>query len=357
MMKHFYVLTTMNGLEWTSVLERVGKYDFYHLFEYHELYEKLGEGRGLLLVYQHSEKIIALPILVRPISVVSGLKDFDYYDATSVYGYPGPIASEEAADDSDFIRCFCQALRSYAKQHRLITFFSRMNPVLGNHELLTGIGEAVGLSDTVTIDLTAPLELQSAQYRKSHRYEIRRARREGMKVYRDVAWTRYDDFLRLYEETMQRVAADTSYFFDRTYFDDLQAVLGDRLHLFVAELDGTVCAASLFVHTNDIIQYHLSATSDECLRQAPSKLVIDEARKWGHSVGARWLHLGGGVGSKEDNLYRFKAGFSPIQHKFFIWKWIIQPDVYVEMTEKRQQWLTDHDRPIMNSSYFPAYRM
>ena len=114
--------------------------------------------------------------------------------------------------------------------------------------------------------------MQWAHYRKSHRYEVRRSRREGVRVYRDVGWGEYDAFLGLYSDTMRRLNAEPRYFFGKEYFDDLRKLLGTRLHLFVAEVGGRVCAASRFVHTNNIIQYHFSATDESFLKLAPSKV-------------------------------------------------------------------------------------
>lgn len=342
---------------WMDILNHVGEYDFYHLPSYHQLAQDLGQGTGVLIVYSDGNRQIALPLLLRPVSEVPGLGEFDWLDATSVYGYPGPIFTPGTENDPIFIQKFQTHLATILGDLHVVTVFSRTNPLLESHHLLAGLGEIVKLSDTVTIDLTIPLEMQFSHYRKSHRYDIRRARREGLKVYHDVAWSCYNDFVQLYLETMQRVAADAHYFFDSAYFDGLRATLGDRLHLFVAELDNVVCSAALFVHTNDIIQYHLSASADEYLRHAPSKLIIDEARKWGQSVGARWLHLGGGVGSQEDNLFRFKAGFSRIRQPFYIWKWVVQSDIYAQLIQERHRWYADDEKLATLNDYFPAYRI
>lgn len=344
-------------LEWEQALTRADSYDFYHLPSYHTLHEKQGEGKGTLLVYEEDNKFIALPLLVREISQIPGLETFtDYRDATSVYGYPGPIVNAAARQDEAFLSRFHHKLNQYARTQGWISVFSRLNPLLNNHLLLNGLGDVISLSDTVAIDLTLPEEEQTARYRKSHRYEIRRARREGMTVYHDNEWRDYERFIDLYIQTMKRVQAAPHYFFNRTYFDNLRAALGNRLRLYVATMDGDICAASLFVRTQNIIEYHLSASSVDCLKWAPSKLIIDEARQWGNRIGVRWLHLGGGVGSREDALLRFKAGFSPLRFRFFIWKWIVQPQIYNQLVQARDQWYRQPAQRPPDSTYFPSYR-
>ncbi len=356
-MSELSIIFASQNCEWEQTIKNADSYDFYHLPGYHTLHERQGDGTGTLLVYEEDNKFIALPLMIREISQIPGLETFtDYRDATSVYGYPGPICNAAARRDQSFIARFHQQLNRYALSQGWVSVFSRLNPLLKNHQLLTHHGEIIGLGDTIIIDLGLTEEEQTAQYRKSHRYEVRRARREGMKVHHDAEWKNYEAFIDLYHRTMQRVHAAPHYFFNRTYFDDLRTALGNRLRLYVATMNGNFCAASLFVKTQNIIEYHLSASSDDCLKWAPSKLIIDEVRQWGKVSGARWLHLGGGVGSQEDALFRFKAGFSPLRRRFFIWKWIVQPQVYEQLVRKREQWVRKHNESISDSSYFPSYR-
>ena len=129
---------------------------------------------------------------------------------------------------------------------------------------------------------------------------------------------------------------------------------GERLHLFVAESEGVVCSAAIFVHTGDIIQYHLSGSDPQYGRLAPSKLVLDQARLWGNTTGAEFLHLGGGVGSRADGLLLFKAGFSPLRHQFSTWKWIVQHGVYARLVDARRKWLGARAAQLETSSFFPV---
>ena len=61
------------------------------------------------------------------------------------------------------------------------------------------------------------------------------------------------------------------------------------------------------------MQYHLSGMSEAFARERPTKLMLDHVRQWARARGNRWLHLGGGVGSAQDNLFKFKAGFSKLR--------------------------------------------
>ena len=326
------ILSLDQKQEWDEVLSQIGQYDFYHLASYHKVAEQNGEGEAILIMYREDEqKVGALPLLTRSVAEVPALSHSPFKDATSVYGYPGPIVSQAAQKDGSFFLRFQQAIDQIAQQLNIVSVFSRLNPILENQQFILELGEAVCLSNTVAIDLSIQEETQFAQYRKSHRYEVRRAKREGMVCYRDCEWVHFEKFIELYTVTMHRAEAARYYFFDQQYFSALRDALGDKLALFVAELEGNICSAALFVHNQDIVQYHLSGSDNAYRKLAPAKLIIDTAREWGNEIGAKFLHLGGGVGSQEDSLFQLKAGFSPNRHPFFIWKWIVQPNVYEEL--------------------------
>jgi hypothetical protein len=217
-------------------LHQADAFDFYHLPEYHQLAEERGEGKGVLFVYQESSRLIAWPFLLRSVATVQGLEDFGAkaQDATSVYGYPGPLFNTEAREDTSCIWRFGKALDGLAREMGLVTLFSRMHPLLQNalHEL--GIGAPVLKGETVSIDLRDGVEQQWQKFRKSHRYEIRRAELRGIIALHDREWERLDEFIHLYLSTMQLVGAAHYYFFDRNYFLRLREALGNRLQFFVA---------------------------------------------------------------------------------------------------------------------------
>jgi hypothetical protein len=312
----------------------------------------------MLFVYREPDKVAALPLLIRPLAQINGLEKLGMglSDATSVYGYPGPVASAAAGRDPAFLKRFGAETKQMAKDLSLVSLFSRLNPVLGNRELIPDIGSVEPLGETVSIDLSLSKSTQWSQYRANHRRNIRSARREGMHAYRDGSWRHFERFVELYQSTMQRLDADEYYRFDRAYLARLCEALGERAHLFVAEQEGVVCCAALMVHTGRVIQYHLSGTDPVYQALAPLKLVLDRARLWGNTTGARFLHLGGGLGSQEDSLFHFKAGFSSVRHRFQIWKWIVQSALYDDLVAARYNWLKQREGGAESSGFFPSYR-
>jgi len=347
----FSVLQTAQEEEWKSVLARVAQHDFYHLAEYHRLAEKRGEGSARLFTWREGDHTIALPLLLRPVK--SNREAWS--DATSVYGYAGPLASH-ADMPASVVRSFQEALKDALVGRRVATAYSRLHPLIAQRELLAGLGECRMLGQTVSIDLTLPPEAQRAQYRSAFKTRINKLRRDGVVCLHDEEQRHLGDFVSIYHETMRRVDAHDSYFFGEDYFAGLVSGLGPKLQLFVATVDGKAVAGALITICDGIVQYHLGGTRGEFLGLSPTGLIFDTVRLWAHEKGARVFHLGGGVGSKEDSLFHFKAGFSDCRHSFGTWRWVIVPEVYAELCQQRLQTDLAAGLEPISTDYFPAYR-
>ena len=94
-MARIQTLRTEQHAEWLEGLGRCSCYDFYHLPQYHALAEAQGEGSAHLFVYAKGGYAIALPLLLRSLDKLPGAEGAGpaWKDATSVYGYAGPVAS------------------------------------------------------------------------------------------------------------------------------------------------------------------------------------------------------------------------------------------------------------------------
>jgi hypothetical protein len=341
-------LTTQDAIEWMHTLARCARYDFYHLPEYHVIAEENGEGTGRLFVYEEGAYTIALPLLLRDLEA-------NRKDATSVYGYAGPVCSHDGVPDA-VVRNFQAALARKLRDLGIVTLFSRLHPLLSQQSLLAGLGQ-FQLSTTVSIDLTLDPAVQAAKFRKDHKAGIRKLRKLGITVVDDVEGRYLDDFIRIYHETMRRVDARGWYFFSPTYFHRLWETLRSHGHLFVCLQQQRVISAGLFMTCQGIIQYHLSGSLNEALKIAPMKLLLDEVRLWGTQQGFHVLHLGGGTSADpNDSLLHYKLGFSDRTHKFSTWRWVLAQGAYDQLCLERAQWNEQQHLQPASADFFPAYR-
>ena len=349
------VLTT-DDPRWDNIVGELSA-DFYHTSHYHQLHETEDGNQALLLVYTEEDAVIALPIIRRSLKTVEALVDnfSEYYDATSVYGYGGPI-SNQLSGDKFLLHRFGKAIADTFQELKIISAFSRLHPILENDCLIT-LGNVINVGQTVSIDLTQPEELQFKGYRSNHKRNIKKALKNDIQVYPDTNWEHYDDFIRIYNLTMDRVEAREYYYFGEEYFRNLRHQLGNVLRLFVVKVDDKLLSAGLFTLYDDIIQYHLGASDPIGMQYASSKLMMDGVRRWGNTVGAKVFHLGGGVGGSEaDSLFKFKAGFSDRHHTFKIWKYIADPGLYQLATNCFEEWVIKQGSMLPKTNFFPLYR-
>jgi hypothetical protein len=324
------VLKTKQQEEWMEMLKRVVQYDFYHLPQYHRVEERRLKAAAHLFTYCEGDYLIALPLLLRSVGEIG----LGWNDATSVYGYGGPVASHESIPEP-VVRNFQAALKEGLLERRVIAAFSRLHPLIAQHDLLAGLGECRATGRTVSIDLTLPLEKQRAQYRRTNRELINKQRREGtVACLHDQGKWYWSEFVKIYEEAMRRVNAAQMYFFGEDYFSELASELGSALQLFVVVIGDKIAAASLVGICNGIIQGYLVGTRDEFIEFSPMTLMLDTIRLWGNKIGARVFHLGGGVGAQEDSVFQYKGGFSDRRHNFATWRWVVAPEVYRWLCER-----------------------
>ena len=83
---------------WNRYLSRIERKDIYFTPEYCEIYERNGEGKAQLFVYEEGENFVYYPFLLRNLNELSYLsksvaKHGTLYDITTPYGYGGPITN------------------------------------------------------------------------------------------------------------------------------------------------------------------------------------------------------------------------------------------------------------------------
>ncbi|WP_209404692.1 peptidoglycan bridge formation glycyltransferase FemA/FemB family protein [Pseudozobellia sp. WGM2] len=334
--------------EWKRCIKSFPHHDFYHTFSYHELSKKEGE-EPILLSYEDANGLLALPLMLRTI------KGTSYNDATSVYGYAGPLVYKfkSGYDNSKFKIEF----QKFLKEQNIISIFSRLHPFIEYQEnALKGLGDITNPGSIVNIDLTQSLDQQRQAYGSRLKTYLNKARKT-CSVYKGTTADDIQEFISIYHENMNRVHANESYFFDERYFYRLLLSSEYETELLLCKLNETneVIAGAIFILTDDIVQYHLSGVKTEFLDLGGIKLVIDEMRLRANEGDFKFFNLGGGRANQQDSLFAFKSGFSKNVVPFKLWKYIVDQEIYDKLIEQELKRLrssmTDEEL-----EFFPAYR-
>ncbi|OBX26750.1 FemAB family protein [Gelidibacter algens] len=334
--------------QWIEQLSLIENLDFHHTYDYHDLSKKEDE-LPILIKYTEGLTSLALPLLIRSI------KNSDYKDATSVYGYAGILTLNL---DQHFNRDdFYKELNVFFNDHKIVSVFSRLHPYLEYQEaLLGGLGTITTLGKVVYIDLKDSLENQRNMFNRRMKTYLNKSRKT-CKVIESKLPNHLESFIHLYHDNMRRVDADDSYYFDKNYFDRLMSSkeFKSRLMLCLHIETETVIGGALFIEKGKMVQYHLSGLDDDYFDLNPIKLIIDEMRIQSTQQQFEFLNLGGGRGSKEDSLFTFKTSFSKHFKEFKIWKYVVNEKVYRTLVEKHLG--TRSETEVSNDDFFPAYRL
>lgn len=336
---------------WQEFLQEVS-HDFYHLPDYVAFAGRHEGGLPSAFMARDGVAGLLIPLLLRMLPETLGAPQ-NWCDASSPYGYPSPLF--HPATDTIQAEQFLRAFICCCQKADIITVFLRFHPLLpcplgpfADH------GTVVQHGRTVWIDLTADKEQLRRQTRENHRRGIARLKQAGFHARIDH-WSDRQGFVEAYSATMERLQAHSFYRFTERYFDDLHEALGDNLHLCsVVSPMAEVAAAGLFTVTDGLVQYHLGGTAGRYLELAPSKLMFDHVRSWAKDAGCKAFHLGGGVGGRDDTLFRFKQGFSNLNSDFHTCRMVMNQVRYSCLSRKFME--DKNGLRCELEEYFPLYR-
>ncbi|WP_296317555.1 peptidoglycan bridge formation glycyltransferase FemA/FemB family protein [Winogradskyella sp. UBA3174] len=333
--------------QWSEQLSLVKQLDFYHTYDYHYLSKKDNE-LPILIKYTDGFTSLLFPLLLR------NIENSNYKDAISVYGYAGLLALN--IDENFKKENFHNELNAFFNENKIVTVFSRLHPFLDCQEtILDELGTITTLGKVVYKDLSDTIENQRAQYNRRLKTYLNKSRRLCT-IIKGKIEDHLDSFINLYIENMRRVIADASYFFDKEYFVQLlsSSDFNSEFSLCIHNESQEIIAGAIFIKTGNIVQYHLSGLSEDYMDLNPIKLIIDDMRIKSTKEGYKYLNLGGGKGSKEDSLFKFKSGFSKDFKDFKIWKYVVDENAYKLLTENHLG--CEIGIASQNKDFFPAYR-
>jgi hypothetical protein len=335
-MSSFDIISLERRQDWEATVAAFD-HDVYHRWDFHQLAFDNGEGDPVLITWGDGSNAAALPLVVRAIPST------DRVDATSVYGYPGPLFNgpPRGADPV--------ALAEALGELGLVSVFSRLNPLMNTDHVLADLGTTIPLGPTVSLDLSIDTEQRLLSYSRSTRRRIRRLEQMGAEALVDEEFEHLDDFLSMYQSAMRRIGADESYSFGPQWQNRARALLGESVSLIVCRLDDEVLVAGLYLSDGETVSAYLAADNPDARQLAPQRLEIHAAAGIFAERGFRRLQLGGGVGSQDDSLLEFKRGFGGDESRFSVWSHIVDTDAYNRLSSKQAT-------PSAEGANFPAYR-
>jgi serine/alanine adding enzyme len=286
-------LVEVEAGRWDAALRAAGLSDVYYSRGFVRASALLTGGEPLLLRLAGAGGDVFFPCILRS----------EPTDAVTPYGYGGPAG----AGGSPPLAEFPAAYQSWCEARGVVSSFVVFHPLLGN----AGSAAAGGFRRTALAGTVAwPLEGDLlAGMHKHHRRLVRRAQADGYEL--DVRPSPADltAFVDVYGQTMRRAGAAPFYLFPPPYWDALRA--GVKLVRVDVRRAGELIASVLGMGEPPWLHYHLGGASDAGRGTGASHLALYGLARWGRENGFTTLHLGGGVGGREDSLLDYKLRFAP----------------------------------------------
>lgn len=331
--------------EWDATVRSFAEHDVYYLSGYVKAFHIHGDGDPFLLYYE-GEGLKAIYVYMRRPTDIDGV-----YDSVTPYGYGGVLFEGDATEEK--LQVFWKEYLVKMEEEHIVDNFVRYHPVLKNAVPMKSVSNVVDLGHTIAMDLTSP-EIIWDNIVSKNRNMIRKAEKNGIEILHGQGMDLMDQFIEIYNATMRKDHAEEYYFFKRPFYESIDQDLKDNYEMFYAKYEGRPIAMSIMIFANGRLNYHLSGSDIEYRNLAPSNLLLYKAAVWGCEQGFKTLHLGGGVGSGEDNLYKFKAAFNKLSdYQFSIGKQIFDQEKYDELVKIRRENDSKFDE---TSRFFPRYR-
>lgn len=339
------VYTLEQSERWDAIVRSFKEYDVFWFSGYVKAFQLHGDGEPLLFFYEGADTRGINVVMKRDVAkdecFKEKIEEGQYFDFATPYGYGGWIIEGKNTED------LFQTYERWLKENGIICEFVRFHPMVKNHDASRSFYEVIQLGEVVHMDLSSPEDIWNNIISKN-RNMIRKAIKNGIVIYNGRFPDIFEKFRTIYNGTMDKDDAEEYYYFGPEFYRSVLEDLPQNAQVFWAEKEGQVIAASIMLATNRRMNYHLSGSLREFSSLAPTNLLLYEAALWGCANGYKTLYLGGGVGSQEDSLFKFKRAFyrGELNH-FYIGKKVFDSQKYDALVQMRE--------PI-KSSFFPLYR-
>ena len=350
------IISFDNRAEWDNTVIAFSNHDVYYSHGYVEAFMLHGDGEPILIYYESEDMRGMYVAMRRDLSMLpwteGKIQANKWFDLTSPYGYGGWIFEGEV--NAQKLKAFNEEYKTYMLEHNCVSNFVRYSPVLKNAESMSMVSQVLDLGKTIAMDLSSE-DVIWKNINSKNRNMIRKALKNGVVIEHCKPTSELMRvFKGVYDETMRIDRAVDYYFFEESFYKSIIDSLSENAEVFYALLDDKIIAISIILYCNGMMHYHLSGTVQEYRKYAPTNLLLYEAALWGCRQGFKIFHLGGGVGSGEDNLFKFKAAFNRnSDYQFSIGREIFNLGMYNQLVD----WRKEKDPGFEDgTSFFPVYR-
>lgn len=335
------ILTTHSEKEWLDFLNHTNANPYNHPC-YMASFEN-DSKTAFLYIYENQFQQLGITFML------SAIKDTPYFDAESVYGYPGIIFSSSCSQE--FINKALSDFKAYCAENLIVAVLLKLNPF----DSLDLLRKCIDVEEICPIVIDDCLHNDEPNLSKNILKNIQKARKKNVSIIKNNYTVDYPIFYKLYQETMDRLNADEFYKFDSVFFESMRE-MNTSLSMHSAYLNEECIASILTIWGRDYGSIFLSCSNEEGRKLGANHLLRLEVMNHARQKGVDYLNMGGGKSNSSlDSLFQYKLGFSSLTMSYSIGKIIVDAEKYKSLSA---QWESrvDDIRLQNHKSKFLHYR-
>jgi len=271
--------------------------------------------------------------------------------------YNGPLLVSAAADRSELLRRYRNAVRRFCADNNVVTEFVRFHPLYSYSSELGRIEELIPVSDILYVDLRHGYEAAHKQYRKGHKSAARKAARDGAS-WKIVEPTEENlaSFMGLYQSTQRRKGTRDAYVQSTQFFRALFDALHGRALLAESYAKGKLVSSSIFLEDTESLWYQYSGSVLELLSTDAHTYLMDRMIERAASKTFSYLVLGGGGDPHDpsDHIAKFKRGFSHLVGKVYQLRRVHNSSMLEKLLLAKENYNRSLGR-VVQKDWFPSY--
>lgn len=342
------VYTLEQSEEWDDAVRKCPHYDVFYLSSYMKAYAMQGAGAPMLAVYTNGDDYAVNAVFIRDVADdrhFSGIIGENiYFDISSQYGYGGFVGEVSNWEKLE------QDWQDYLAGQKFICEFERFSLFSDYYKYFSG--EVESHSHNVVRSLGESLDDIWMDFKQKVRKNVKKANKYELKLIVENTGEYIDDFLRIYYGTMDRAGADDTFYFDKSFFQELNKMADNICYFHVIYKnpetnEERIISTELVIYGSENAYSYLGGTDREYFDMRPNDFLKWEIIKWAKNKGLKHFVLGGGYGV-DDGIFEYKKCLAPNGIvDFYIGKKIYIQEKYDELVSMRDE---------NDSSYFPKYR-
>jgi lipid II:glycine glycyltransferase (peptidoglycan interpeptide bridge formation enzyme) len=228
-------------------------------------------------------------------------------DITGLYGRGGITTNIK---DAAVMGQFHAAFQTYCRDNHIVCGFDRFHPVTKNHAWVSCQTQVFETGQFVVLDLNRPRPEIEGHFRHEQRKSIKKAERAGVEVFYEKGTGSLDEFLKIYNTTLDQHGADRFYYFPKAFYQGLLEKIPQNFIFFYARYDQRLVSCELAVFDGLYGHSYLGGTLFEYRHLCANAMLKRDIIRYFKDHHCRYFLLGGG-NSPHDGIFRYKWGFSP----------------------------------------------